>query len=391
MEFDCTYFDKAIDRRDTDSVKWDARELMKEGGIPLWIADMDFPCPPAIVEAVIERAKHPVYAYTIPDDGQALVDFLKRRHDINIEPANLLVFPTIVSAIKACVLSFANEGENVLILSPVYGPFYSSILDNKRNLVDIPLIKDESHRYNIDFDAIENSFKNDDVKLFVVCSPHNPVSRLLSQDELRQIAILCNKYNVKLVVDEIHCDFVYPPHKFTSILNITEAPEDTICLYSASKTFNVAGLRQAYAICRDADTLEKIEDMANRVDALSANIFGLVANKAAFSLCDDWLDGLIAYLDNNRKVLAEFLQNELPLATLTPIESTYLAWVNISAYETDNEALRLRCYDKGVCVNPGTIFGEEGGKGYIRINFACPKEQLLEGMRRLKIALTEKE
>lgn len=391
MKFDCTYFDNAIDRRNTDSVKWDLREVIKEGGIPLWIADMDFPCAPAISEAVMERAKHPIYAYTIPDDGKALVDFLKRRHGINIEPANLFMFPSIVSALRACVLNLTDEGDNVLILSPVYGPFYSAILDNKRNLADIPLIKDENHRYNIDFEAIEYSFKNDNIKLFIVCSPHNPVSRLFSENELRQMAILCKKYNVKLAVDEIHCDFVYSPDKFVSILNIAEAPEDTICMYSASKSFNIAGLKQAYVICKDADTLEKIKDTANKLGVVSGNIFGLVANKAAFTSCDDWLDGLINYLDSNRKVLADFLENELPLAELTPIESTYLAWVNISAYEIDNEALKLRCYEKGVCVNPGTIFGEEGGKGYIRINFACPKEQLLEGLGRLKIALTEKE
>jgi cystathionine beta-lyase len=392
VKFNKEFFGETVDRTNTDSVKWCNRDVVPKDGIPLWVADMDFCCAPAIKEALVQRAKHPIYGYTIVSDDSfnCLIDFWKRRHNVSIAKENLVMMPSVVSGLRACVNVFTNPNDKVLLLTPIYGPFYSAVEDSGRKVVELPMERDENKRYILDLAALEEKLSQG-IKLFMFCSPHNPVSRLWSKEELTAIAKLCKKYGVRLVADEIHCDFVFPPNEFTSILSIEEADKNTVSMTSNSKTFNIAGLKQAWIVSRDADTLEQVEKYKLAYGVEAGNIFAIEANKAAYKYGDDWLDGMLKYLQNNQKTLKKFVEEKLPKAKLTPMEATYLAWLDVSAYEMDNDALAGRCYENGVAVNSGTIFGAETGKGFIRINYACPEEMLIKGLTCLKKALLYKE
>ncbi|MDO5022998.1 MAG: MalY/PatB family protein [Eubacteriales bacterium] len=388
MKFNKAFFDEIIDRTQSNSVKWGNRDIMPEDGIPLWVADMDFRCAPAIKEALVKRAKHPVYGYTMVIDEcyNSLIGFWERHHNVNINKEDLIMLPSVVSGLRICVNVLTEPNDKVLLLTPIYRPFYSAIEDSGRTISEIVMERDENNRYVLDLEKLEERLSQG-IKLFMLCNPHNPVSRPWSKEELSAMAALCKKYNVRLAVDEIHCDFVFPPHEFVSILSIEEAAKNTIAMTSNSKTFNIAGLKQAWLICRDKDTLDKIEKYKFAQGIEAGNIFAMEANMAAYNHGDDWLKGLLKYLQGNQKTLKKFVEEELPKAKLSPMEATYLAWLDISAYETDNDVLAKRFYENGVAVNSGTMFGELTGKGFIRINYACPEKNLIKGLKRLKKAL----
>lgn len=390
--FDRTFFESPLSRLGTDCRKWDDRAILPEGGIPLWVADMDFPGAPAITEALKKRAAHPVYGYTYVSEqsDKAVIDFWQRRHQVSLSREQLLMLPSVVSGLRACVLALTKPEDTVMLFTPVYGPFYAAVRDSGRRLLEVPLHKDAAHRYGIDFNKVEEQFKGGRVAMLMLCSPHNPVSRLWRKEELVRLVTLCSKYRVRLAADEIHSDFVYAPETFQSIMGLTEAAPDTVSMTAASKTFNIAGVKQAYLFCRDAKTMDTLRRFLEVNGVESGNLFALTATEAAYSRCDAWLDGLLAYLSESRETVYKDVAALLPKAHITPIEATYLAWIDVSAYETDPDALTARCYKHGVALTNGVFFGKETGRGYMRLNFGCPRPQLQDGIRRFAEAVLDK-
>lgn len=389
MIYDQAYFDHGIDRRGTQCEKWDDRAVLPEGALPLWVADMDFPCAPPIVDAILARAAHPCYGYNLDDpaDEEALIAYWQRRHGLTIRPGQTLRLPCVVTGLRACVRAFTRPGEGVAIFTPVYGPFYATVKDNGRETVEIPLLKDENNRYSLDYSALEDALKKG-VRLVMLCNPHNPVSRLWSREELSALCHLVKAYGARLVSDEIHADFAYAPGVFTPVLSLPEAAECAVMLCAASKTFNVAGLEQAAAAALSPSLLTAMAGENQAAGVVSGNTFALCATRAAYTRCDDWLDGLLRYLDGNRKALGALLGEYLPRARLTPIEATYLAWVDLRAYGKGCEALGAAFRRHGVALTDGLFFGR-AGDGFMRVNFGCPRALLAEGVRRMGQALRE--
>ncbi len=390
MRYDQAFFDAGINRTGTRSVKWCAPGLMEDGMIPLWVADMDFACAQPIVEALKARADHACYGYTHGgrEDAVALCGFWQRRHRLALQPEETLMMPTVISGLAAAVQTMTQPGDGVIIQTPVYGPFITAVEECGRVVMDAGLKRDDQGRYTMDYKAIEGFLKQG-ARLMLLCSPHNPVSRVWSQEELRVLLMLLNRYRARLVSDEIHADFVYAPHRFVPVLSLPEAREDTVALVAASKTFNIAGLQQATAICRDKDTLASLRKFLQRSGAASGNIFALAGTQAAYTACDDWLDGLMAYLAGNRDLLADLLAEQLPKAVVSPMEATFLSWVDLRAYALPHKELNRRCKQEGVALVDGRFFGKGSGKGFMRINYGCPREQLTQGVARFARAVTK--
>ena len=386
MKFDREYFDAGLYRMGTRCEKWDeARKDHGEDILPLWVADMDFPSPPAVQEAILKRAAHPTYGYTaeLEDDHQALIDFWQRRHSLTVEADWLTLMPCVVTGIKAAILALTQPEDKVIITSPVYGPFRMSVAATGRTLADAPMTCDENGRYSMDLAAVEAQLQQG-AKMMVLCNPHNPVSRAWAKEELVALVELLDKYNALLVSDEIHADFVYEPHTFHPILSITQ--KNVLSLCAASKTFNLAGLQQACCICPDEKIREAFRHEMDKAGVRAGNIFALEGTRAAYNEGDEWLDGLMAYLDGNRKHLAAMVAEHLPKAVLTPLEATYLGWIDLRAYGFNGEALMQRTIAAGVQFTGGTFFGDNGD-GFLRINIGCPRRYITEGILRLKKAL----
>ncbi|MBQ4075766.1 MAG: PatB family C-S lyase [Clostridia bacterium] len=390
MKYDRAFFDAGIDRRNTLCEKWDDREVLTEGAIPLWVADMDFPCAQPIVDALLERAKHAAYGYNMHDEEseKALCDYWQRRHGLTILPEQTRMLPCVVTGLKTCIRAFTKEGDGVAIFTPVYGPFFFSIRDNNRKVMEVAMLRDEeSGRYSLNLEGMEKALQ-DGAKMIMFCNPHNPVSRNWSKEELAALCDLAGRYRVPLICDEIHADFVYAPHRYTPILSLPEAKDHCVMLCAASKTFNVAGLQQATAVSFNPDMLKEMEKKLAAAGVTSGNTFALCATKAAYQDGDAWLDGLMIYLDENRQALAEYVQEFLPKAKLTPVEATYLAWLDLRAYGKTCDQMAAAFRKHGVALTGGTFFGNEG-EGFMRVNFGCPREMLKDGIKRMKDALEE--
>ena len=388
MTFDESYFDRVIDRKNTGCEKWDDPQVLPEGGIPLWVADMDFPCAPAIIEALQKRAQHPCFGYNVSDaqDEEALRGYWLRRHQVQIQGGESVMLPCVITGLKMCVRAFSKPGAPVAIVTPVYGPFYEAIKTNGRVVKAVPLIRDEETlRYHLDLEGLKAALR-DGAQLLMLCSPHNPVSRLWSREELEAVLRLAEEFNVPVVCDEIHADFVYKPGVFTSMLSLPGSEKRVVALCSASKTFNVAGLQQAALICRNEEMRNRLREEIISCGVVSGNTFALAAARAAYTQCDDWLDGLIRYLDASRKLVEELVAQYLPKARMTPVESTYLAWLDLRAYGFSCQELSEKFKAGGVALTGGSFFGKEG-EGFMRLNFACPREMLKEGVKRMGAVL----
>lgn len=387
MTFNEEYFDEGLYRVGTRCEKWDAcRAEHGENTLPLWVADMDFPSPPAVQEALLRRAAHPTYGYTetAEDDDQALIDFWQRRHDLTVAREDITMMPCVVTGLRLAILALTHPGDGVIIQSPVYGPFRMSVEGTGRKVMDAPLIHREDGRYDMDLDAVERQLQAG-AKLMLLCSPHNPVSRVWSREELQALIDLLDRYGVPLVSDEIHADFVYAPKAFVPLLSLKQ--DNVLSLCAASKTFNLAGLQQASCLCKDAVVRDAFRREMDKAGVRSGNIFALEATRAAYEQGDAWLDGLLRYLDGSRAILAELVRQHLPKAVLTPMEGTYLGWLDLRAYGYTTRELMERTARAGVCFTGGTFFGQEAGEGFLRINIGCPRRYLEEGVLRLRIAL----
>lgn len=379
MVFDKAYFDAGVNRIGTDCEKWDGM-IAATGDpdmIPMWVADMDFPSPPAIREAMEKVLEWNTWGYTIAGekDAQALKSYWARRHGVEFDVNDVLMSPCVVTGLRLAVRALTNPGDGVLITTPVYGPFFAAVKGNEHPLVESPMIMDENNRFTLDMADIEAKLSCGAAKLVLFCSPHNPCGRAWSVEELKAVLDLCIKYDVPMVCDEIHADFVYAPGAHHSIMSIEGAADHAVMLCAASKTFNVAGLQQSAIVCKNEAKRKAIANEMENGGVRSGNAFALAATRAAYTSCDEWLDGLKVYLADNRDYVVEYVKANMPKIKVTPLEATYLMWLDCRALGMAQKELIDALLAQHVKVNDGTIFGKEGD-GFIRLNIACPRAQL---------------
>ena len=392
MKFSFDYFDQGIYRKGTHSEKWEM-DLKEEGAkelLPMWVADMDFPSPPGVQQAILQRAAHGTYGYTqiTERDNQAVLHYWHRRHHVELEQHQMLMLPCVVTGLKTCIQVFTQPGDGIIVQPPVYGPFYSSIENNGRVTVENPLVQDADGNWQMNLVQLEEQLIAG-AKMLLLCSPHNPVSRVWTKVELQKLFALLHKYHTPLVCDEIHADFVYAPKTFIPALSLTadNLNAKVVTLAAASKTFNLAGLQQAVLFTRNAQMLDALEKILNADGVRSGNIFALEGTRAAYETGDDWLDGLIAYLDAGRKLLGELIANKLPKTKLSPIEGTYLAWLDLREYGLSNREITCLTHRHGLALTDGVFFGKKAGEGFMRLNFGCPHRNIAEAVNRLARAL----
>lgn len=383
-------FDEIIDRKNTDSLKWDycKQRFGRADVLPMWVADMDFKSPAPITDAIMRRAEHGIFGYTEVSERllHAFTDWVRRRHNWLIDNRWIVHSPGVVTSVITAILAFTKPGDRVLIQTPVYYPFYSSARDNDRELAINPLRNSDGH-YEIDFADLEKKLA-DNVKLMIFCSPHNPIGRVWRLDELEEVLRLCRKYDVIVVSDEIHSDLVYKGHKHIPIASLSEeASKSCITLMSPTKTFNIAGLSVSAAVIPDTGLRQRFISTLNKNGANMPNIFGFAAAEAAYTQCENWLEELLKYLEGNLEMLVEYFSNYIPQIKVIRPEATYLAWLDCNELPVAAEKLKeFFTYEAGVVLNEGTIFGKEG-YGFQRINFACPRPLLTEGLERIRKAV----
>ena len=378
-------FDQLLNRRGSHSVKWDEPE--QEGVIPMWVADMDFVAAPAIQEALRKRVEHGVFGYTLVPDAyyDAIVNWFGRYHHWTIDRQDIIYTTGVVPAISCAIQALTMGGENVLIQTPVYNCFFSSIRNSGSNIVENPL-KRQGDTYVIDFDDFERKCADEKTTAFLLCNPHNPAGRVWTKEELTRMNDICMRHHVRVIADEIHCELVMPGYTFTPFASISEACRDnSVTLNSPSKSFNIAGLQIANIICHDPAMRRRINRQVNINEVCDVNPFGVEALMAAYNDSRDWLVALNDYLWENYQTLCRFCEEQLPQWKVLKLEGTYLPWVDIMATGMTSDALAdLLLSEAKVMVNSGTMYGAQTGEGYIRLNIACPRARMLEGLERIK-------
>ena len=374
MKYD---FDEIIVRRGTGCVKWDESE---ERVIPLWVADMDFAVAPAIQEAVRQRAQHPIYAYTLVGDDyyDAIISWFQRRHAWTIAREHILYTTGVVPAISCTLQALTMAGEKVVILSPDYNCFFSSIRNSGCEVSECVLqFNSSAHRFEVDWDDFEARCADEKTTIFLLCNPHNPTGRVWHRDELQLMSDICRRHHVTIVSDEIHCELIMPGNTFVPMATVDS---DAIILNSSSKSFNTAGLQIANIICTDSEKRRRIDRAININEVCDVNPFAPRALIAAYNDSEQWIDALNEYLWGNYKALCDFVAQHIPRWTVMPLEGTYLAWVKVK----DCRDIDSYCNDilkkAKVWVNPGTMYGPQSGQGFLRINIACPRSLLLEAL-----------
>ena len=374
MKYD---FDEIIVRRGTGCVKWDESE---EGVIPLWVADMDFAVAPAIQEAVRQRAQHPIYAYTLVGNEyyDTIISWFQRRHGWTIAREHILYTTGVVPAISCTLQALAMAGEKVVILSPDYNCFFSSIRNSGCEVSECVLqFSRSNNRFEIDWDDFEERCADEKATIFLLCNPHNPTGRVWHRDELQLMSDICRRHHVTIVSDEIHCELIMPGNTFVPMATVDD---DAIILNSSSKSFNTAGLQIANIICTDSEKRRRIERAININEVCDVNPFAPLALIAAYNDSEAWVDELNQYLWGNYTALCDFVTQHIPSWTVMPLEGTYLVWVKIK------DCNDIATYSKDILekakvwVNPGTMYGLQSGEGYLRINIACPRSLLLEAL-----------
>ena len=385
-------FDEQIDRRNTGSIKWDFGIQMKgcDDLLPLWVADMDFKLPEEVIEDIEKRARHGIFGYT--DLGESyygpLKDWYKKRHDMDIQSEWITVVPGVVYAIACGIRAFTKPGDAVIIQQPVYYPFERIIKQNNREVVANQLLYKDGH-YEIDFEDFEKKILENNVKMFILCSPHNPVGRVWTKEELTRLADICVKHDVAVFADEIHSDFVYKGHKHTSYITLGDKYMKKFVLgTSASKTFNLAGIQTGNIIIPDKETRDdfKKENEANGFG--QPNVLGMIATCSAYRHGEQWLEELLDYLEGNLNYVRDFLSEKLPKVKLVEPEGTYLIWLDFSEVVDDHKQLEKIIVDKAkLWLDPGIIFGRQSAL-FERINIACPRATLKQAMDQLYEALT---
>ncbi len=385
MSFD---FDKVTDRTGTGSVKADgmAGYFGADGLVPMWVADMDFRVPDCVTEAIKERAEHGIFGYPLVTAGfyDSIINWMKNRHSWDVKAEWIVFTPGIVPALTMSVMVYTEPGDKVLLQSPVYPPFFSSIKDNKREIVNNTLVE-EGGRYGIDFDQLDYLLSQN-VKVMFFCNPHNPVGRVWSAAEVRRVVELCNRHNVVLISDEIHSDLVFSPHNHLPAAMAGAGNDNMVICMAPSKTFNLAGMASAFMIIPNNKLRMRMKQLLQNLHIHYGNIFGLVALQAAYEGGADWLDALLHYLKGNFDTVESFFREELPQIRPVIPEGTYLVWLDCRGMGMDDTQLKeFFIRQAGVAMNPGTAFGP-GGKGYHRLNAGCPRSTLIRALGMIKDA-----
>ena len=378
-------FDEIVNRRGTGCVKWD--EMPREDMIPLWVADMDFKAAPAILNAIRKRAEHGVFAYTLVEEPyyEAVISWFQRRHHWTIRREEILYTTGVVPGMSVAIKALTMPGEKVLILSPDYNCFFSSIRNNGCEVLETCLVRRDDNRFEVDWQDFETKCADEKTTVFLLCNPHNPTGRVWTKEELGRMNDICMRYGVKVVSDEIHCELVMPGHTFQPFAAVSDAcRENSVILNSPSKSFNIAGLQTANIICAQPEWRRRLDRAININEVCDLNPFGPVALMAAYNESEDWIDELNAYLWGNYQAICEFAAKHLPQWKMLPLEGTYLPWIDITATGLSAQAYAdLLMKEAKVWVNPGTMYGPQSGEGYIRLNMACPRALLMEALRRV--------
>lgn len=378
MKYD---FDKTIDRRATNSYKWDSAP---EGVLPMWVADMDFRTAPAIIDALQKRVAHGIFGYTrVPDAYyDAVTSWFSRRHGWDIDREWIIYTSGVVPAVSAVIKALTVPGDKVIVQTPVYNCFFSSIRNNGCEIVSNPLRR-VGDTYEMDFDALERCATDPRAKVMLLCNPHNPAGRVWTPDELTRLGNICLRNGVTVVADEIHCELVYQGFKYTPFASLSDAfLHRSVTCVSPSKAFNIAGLQIANIVAFDNDLRSRIDKAININEVCDVNPFGVAATIAAYNEGEEWLNQLVDYLHGNYEAMAEFCRRELPEFPITRLEGTYLVWMDCSSLGMPSDALEHALLDDArLWLNAGTMYGAEG-EGYMRWNIACPRSVMLDGLNR---------
>lgn len=381
MKYD---FDEIIDRRGTNCVKWDGAE--NPDVLPMWVADMDFRTAPAIIEALRSRVDHGVFGYTrVPQSYyEAVTGWFARRHGWNIDKDWIIYTSGVVPALSAIIKAMTVPGDKVLIQTPVYNCFFSSIRNNGCEIVESPLVyADNTH--SIDFEDLERKVSDPKVKAMILCNPHNPAGRVWNRDELIRIGEICIRHDVVVIADEIHCELVMPGYEYTPFASISEEfSRHSVSCVSPSKAFNIAGLQIANIVCADAGRRAKIDRAININEVCDVNPFGVIALQAAYNEGAEWLDQLLEYIYDNYEYMRSFCEEHLPDFPITKLEGTYLVWMDCRKFGMTSAELEKRLIeDAGLWLNAGTMYGQDG-EGFMRWNIACPRARMIEGLKRFE-------
>lgn len=385
-----TEFDTVYNRRNTNCAKWDSiKETYKEDDLlPLWVADMDFKANPAVIEALKKTAEQGILGYSQAPDSlyEAIQHWQKRHHGYFFERDSILFNSGVVPSLSIAIQAYTNPGDAILIHDPVYHPFAKVVEQNNRTLVRSALFIENGH-FIMDLAIMEEQIKNEHVRLFILCNPHNPGGRVWTHQELEAVGKLCAKYDVLVISDEIHQDLVFAPHVFTTFNKVHPSFKDfSITLTAATKTFNLAGIKNSMIFIENPDLRKKFIYVQEQNFQNEINTFGYVGTEAAYQHGDIWLEELLRYLKSNIDTVAEFLNKELPQVKMMRPEGTYLIWLDFSDFGLTDAQLQKQLVHKGkVVLNAGIIFGPKGTQ-HMRLNVACPKETLAEGLRRIKSA-----
>lgn len=379
-------FDKIVNRKNTPNVKYDMRSLYfgKSDLLPMWVADMDFETPVFIRDAVMKRAQHPIYGYSYKTDDyyQSIIHWVKTRHDWKIEKDSIISTPGIVPALNFAVHAYTLPGDEIIVQPPVYFPFFNAITNNGRKIVYNPLVL-QNNTYYFDFDDLNAKAKN--AKMLFLCSPHNPVSRCWTKDELRQLSDICVKNKLIVVSDEIHNDLVLPGFNHYPLASISEEIADlTVTCVAPSKTFNLAGLSTSSVIISNEKLRKKLIDKLEEFHISGVNLFGMIASEAGYTFGQKWLDELLNYLQQNFDLLENSLNNDFKTLSLIKPEATYLAWIDFRKTAMTDEQIKSKLINEvELGLSHGPIFGP-GGEGFQRMNLAAPRSIVQDAINRLR-------
>ncbi len=383
-------FNKIIDRTNNFSAKWS--EMNKNFGsndlLPMWVADMDFLTAPCIMEALKDRLEQGIFGYTTRPSSynESIVNWLDNRFSWKIKKEWLMFSPAVITSISLLIQNLTQKNDKIMIQEPVYSPFHNIVELNERDLVISPLIKLDDGSYIMDYEDIEAKIK--DVKIFILCNPHNPVGRVWTREELTRLGQICLKHNVIVISDEIHSDIILKNHKHIPFASISkEFCKNTITCMAPTKTFNLAGLQSSFLVMSNPYYYEVMDRAFSTLDIKRNNAFSLVATEAAYNYGEDWLDELIKYIEDNVDFAIEYIKTHMPKLKVKKPEGTYLLWVDFNSLNVDEKDLKDALINKGkVALNSGSSFGI-GGDGYYRINLACPRAMVLEALKRIEFAI----
>lgn len=376
-------FDESVNRRNSNSYKWDSRSDIPDDTIPLWVADMDFKVAPPILDTLYKKIEHGVFGYTFvpPAYYKSITRWFLKYHEWNINAEDVIYTSGVVPALSAIIKATTTPGDKILVNTPVYNCFFSSIRNNGCEVWESPL-KVVGNTYEIDFEDFENKASDSGCTLFLLCNPHNPAGRVWSRGELLKISEICARHSVLVVSDEIHCELVFPPAVYTPYANVSTVGNWVACV-SPSKAFNIAGLQIANIVTRSKELYKKIDKAININEVCDVNPFGVAALIAAYEKSRNWLESLLSYIHQNYLLLKDRFNQALPQIKVFELEGTYLAWIDCHVLGIESDILEeILIKEAHVWLNAGSMYGK-AGEGYMRINLACPRKRLCEALDRL--------